>query len=302
MDFIVDYKYLFAINKDNGMNKKEAKALDKYYTNDSVAEFCYQKFVKFCTKYKSEPYTIIEPSAGGGAFLNIIQEDKIGFDILPESDNIIQMDFINGNIEEYLPQNDVVFLGNPPFGKKGDLAIQFINKCFEYSTVVGFILPVQFRKYSAQKQLDSRARLLYDIDLDEDSFNIVGESYGIRSSFQIWGIGEFEEENLRIVEKPQTKLDMFEMYQYNRTEAAMKYFDYDWDFAVHRQGYYDFSEIIRSKDELNPKRQYIFFKAHDAEVLENLLNLDFVQLSKKNAGIPGFGKADVVEEYLRKYS
>lgn len=285
------------------MNKKEAKELDKYYTNDSVAEFCYNEFTKFCKKYINTQYTVIEPSAGSGSFYNIIKEDKIGFDILPEGANIIGLDFINDNIEEYLSEStEIVFLGNPPFGKKGDLAIKFINKCFQYSTVIGFILPVQFRKYSAQKQIDSRAKLLYDIDLADDSFNIVGENYSIRSSFQIWAIGEFEEDNLRKIEKPITKLDMFDMYQYNRTESTLKYFDYDWDFAVHRQGYYDFSEIIYSKEELNPKRQYIFFKAHNQEVLSNLLNLDFCALSKMNSGIPGFGKADVVQEYLRKYN
>lgn len=282
------------------MKKNEAKALDKYYTNDDVAEFCYKEFLKFCDKYQTPNYTIVEPSAGGGAFYNIIKENKVGFDILPESDHIIQMDFINGNIDEYINDN-VVFLGNPPFGKKGDLAIQFINKCFEYSNIVGFILPIQFRKFSAQKQLDSRARLLYDIDLDENSFNIVGEDYGIRSSFQIWAIGEFEEENLRITKKPKTSIDKFEMFQYNRTEQAEKYFDYEWDFAVHRQGFYDYTEVIEKKEDLNPKRQYIFFKARNDEVLANLRSIDFTALSKKNAGIPGFGKADVISEYERRF-
>ena len=36
-------------------------------------------------------------------------------------------------------------------------------------------------------------------------------------------------------------------------------------------------------------------------VLKRLLSLDFVKLSKKNIGTPGFGKADVVNEYVEKY-
>ena len=49
------------------------------------------------------------------------------------------------------------------------------------------------------------------------------------------------------------------------------------------------------------KKQWIFFKAKDKETLEKLKSIDFEKLSKKNIGIPGFGKADVVQEFISIY-
>lgn len=87
------------------------------------------------------------------------------------------------------------------------------------------------------------------------------------------------------------------MYQYNRTEQTKKFFDYEWDFAVPRQGYLDYSIKALSKSECDMKQQWIFFKAKNKETLDKLKKLDFVKLSRKNIGIPGFGKADVVQEF-----
>lgn len=282
------------------MNKNKAKELDKYYTNNDVAKYCYDIFKQFCSEHISTEYLTIEPSAGGGAFYNAIEGSKLGFDLLPECDGVHEMNFITGDLGAYIGDDPVVFLGNPPFGKKGDLAIEFINKCFLYGNIVGFILPVQFRKYSAQKRIDSRARLVMDIDLDAESFNIVGESYSIRSSFQIWTLG-IDLPDLRQRDKPQTSTELFNLYQYNRTDEALKYFDYEWDFAVHRQGFYDYNTFYYNKDDMDRKRQYVFIKASTDEILENLKKIDFEALSKKNAGTPGFGKADIIQEYKRLF-
>jgi hypothetical protein len=63
----------------------------------------------------------------------------------------------------------------------------------------------------------------------------------------------------------------------------------------------DYSKKFYNKEELNIKNQYIFFKASNKRVLNNLLSLNFEELSKKNIRIPGFGKADIVEAYTSKY-
>jgi hypothetical protein len=95
------------------------------------------------------------------------------------------------------------------------------------------------------------------------------------------------------------------MYQFNRTTEAEKYFDkslYPWDFAVPRQGHYDYTLRVYKSEDCDRKLQWIFFKAKDRKVLKRLVGLDFVQLSKKNTSTPGFGKADVIELYKSIYS
>ena len=240
----------------------------------------------------------------GLRFLDVLKKHNhrfIAYDILPERDDITQKDFLNDDISI---NENVIVIGNPPFGKKSALAIQFINKCFEFSNVVGFVLPIQFRKYSAQNKIREDAILIKDVMLPEDSFTSEGKDYSLRCCFQVWCLPEFEEskkyKNLRLT-KPITTHPDFEMFQYNCTKEALKFFDYDWDFCVYRQGFLDYTKKFYDKNELNTKNQYIFFKASNKRVLKNLLSLDFEELSKKNIRIPGFGKADIVEVYNSMY-
>lgn len=286
------------------------RQLDKFYTKRSIAKDCYFVFKDILQDAKIEDRNLlfIEPSAGSGAFLDVIQEPKLGFDIAPDDPQTIrQNDFLRGNLLEFLNdeerQKQLVFIGNPPFGTKSKLAIAFVNKAFEYSNIVGFVVPLQFRKWSVQSKIARNARLILDRDLPENAFEFMGKDYKVRCCFQIWALDTFPGTftNLRLTEKPATYHPEFVMYQFNRTEQAKRFFDYDWDFAVPRQGYLDYSIRAYSKEECDPKHQWIFFRATDEAVLERLKRLDFEKLSRKNIGIPGFGKADVVQEYETLY-
>jgi hypothetical protein len=168
-------------------------------------------------------------------------------------------------------------------------------KCSE---IVGFILPIQFRKWSAQSKINKQAKLVFDMLLPINSFTLSNKEYNLRCCFQIWTLNN-DTTNLRLLEKPRTWHSDFKLYQYNRTPEAEKYFDMIWDFAVPRQGYLDYTFKAFSKEQCDRKQQWIFFKANNDIVLEKLKALDFVKLSLKNSGIPGFGKADVIEEYTK---
>jgi len=287
-----------------------SESLDKYYTKQSVADLCYKNLIELIrsTGKNSDELLFIEPSAGSGVFLTCIKEESLGFDIAPTKSRnqaIQQLDFINDNLFEQLTPKEkgkeIVFIGNPPFGRKSKLAIEFINKALEYSNIVGFIVPIQFRKWSAQKAINPEAKLVLDIELQENAFEFMGKDYKVRCCFQVWALPSFSDElnNIRIKNKPDTNHPDFEMYQYNRTEQAKKFFDFEWDFAVPRQGYLDYTKKFFSKEECDQKQQWIFFKAKNESVLQQLLSIDFPKLSKKNIGIPGFGKADVIEEYRK---
>lgn len=302
--------------KNNNLNKlekdlfiKSNEKLDKYYTKKSVANFCYSQFKKLLLESNKNlnDLLFIEPSAGSGVFLESIEEAKVGFDIAPTTSQIIKNDFLNENLLELLNEEELkkqlVFIGNPPFGTKSKLAIEFINKSLEYSNVVGFIVPVQFRKWSVQSRVNKNARLLLDIDLQENAFEFMGKDYKVRCCFQVWALDSLTTQysDLRIAGKPDTTHPDFEMYQYNRTEEAKKFFDYEWDFAVPRQGYSDYSIKYFDKADCNKKQQWIFFKARNKRILKKLMNIDFSKLSLKNITTPGFGKADVIEEYIKIY-
>lgn len=284
------------------MDKKESVSLDKYYTKSETALLCYNKLKEYISSQNIylNNTVFIEPSAGSGRFLDVIQEVKLGFDLYPERSDIFKMDFLSGKIIEYSKSRKCpyIFIGNPPFGYKGRLAIDFINTSLKCGEVVGFILPIQFRKWSAQLKINNQAKLVLDMTLPANSFTLLDKEYNLRCCFQIWTLYN-SSINFRILEKPKTEHPDFKLYQYNRTTEAEKYFDMDWDFAVPRQGYLDYTFKAFSKEQCNKKQQWIFFKANNNIVLEKLKSLDFVKLSLKNSGLPGFGKADVIEEYTK---
>lgn len=283
-----------------------AKALDQFYTHPAMAEECYRAFCALVQP--TEEMLWIEPSVGTGAFGNLLKSHGhpfLALDLEPKVDYATEQDFFEFEAPTDQP---LITIGNPPYGKRSKLAIDFVNKSFaDGSRYVGFVLPLQFRKWSVQSRIQKNARLIYDQTLPEKSFIFNGKPYGVRCCFQIWENGDFDApqtahlEDLRMKEKPKTEHADFLTYQYNRTKEAEKFFDYEWDFCVVRQGYHDYTKKYFSAEECDRKKQYIFFKAKNEEVLERLMSLDFEALSLKNTSTPGFGKADVVEAYIQQF-
>jgi len=271
--------------------------LDQFYTKIDVAKQCLDVLEQ---NVVMDNCFILEPSAGTGAFLKYLKYDYYACDIEPKGENIECKDFLKDDIFDKLPKDKhIIVLGNPPFGKRSKLALEFIEKAFTYSDTIGFILPVQFLKYLTQKQIRNDARLIYSEILEPESFIHDDKSYSVRCCFQIWTIND-DKPDLRLRIAPKISHEDFEMWQYNNTKQALKYFDkdvYGWDFAVPRQGYQDYTIRETNPDKMDRRKQWIFFKAKNQEVLMKLISLDFDKLSKKNTSTPGFGKADVIEEY-----
>ena len=62
----------------------------------------------------------------------------------PEDERIIEQDFL-----EYTNSStNLITIGNPPFGSRSKLAIDFFNKAATMSNVIAFIVPVSFMKWS----------------------------------------------------------------------------------------------------------------------------------------------------------
>lgn len=291
-------------------SKQVSKQLDQFYTAPSVAKQCYETLLIKIPKIKD--YQKIEPAVGTGNFYNIfhptLNVSNIGIDIDPKitDEHVYKDSFLTINFQakkiKIIERSKVAIITNPPFGKKGKLAIDFFNRGSEIASVVALIVPIQFRKWSVQKHLNKNMTLIHDETLAEDSFIFMDKSYSVRCCFQIWidkgkPINEIfyttELSHAPIISHPD-----FEMYQYNCTKEAEKFFHRPFDFAVLRQGFGDYKSFITNEKECNRKNQWILFKARNKKVLKRLKSLDFEKLSHKNTSVPGFGKADVVAEYI----
>ncbi|MGL5958438.1 MAG: hypothetical protein ACRCZZ_07610 [Phocaeicola sp.] len=160
-----------------------SKSLDKFYTKEEAAV----SFIEFVKKYVdlSDFENIIEPSAGAGAILKHLPVKALGVDLEPEDNgafDIIKSDFFDF---EY-PKGKTITIGNPPFGNRSKLAIEFFNKATLHSDVVAFIVPVTWEKFSIHKQLTKDWALIATERLPEESFELDGKPYRVRCCMQVW--------------------------------------------------------------------------------------------------------------------
>ena len=276
--------------------------LDQFYTKKAIAKRCYEVMLLKLSQLGVRNPFFVEPSAGSGSFFNLLNPKKrLGIDIEKKNKGIKKQDFLTWQYNDRR-KNNVVVIGNPPFGKRAKLAIKFFNKSAEFAHTIGFIVPVQFRKYSVHSKINSNYKLIAERLLPKNSFvTDGGDNFDVNCVFQIWTKKDTTFQNKRILSSPPIKHPNFKIYQYNNTKKALKVFQYDFDFAVPRQGYEDYERREFNALNLEKNKQWALFKARDEETKRNLIKLDFAKLAQKNTVVPGFGKADVVEEYIRTY-
>jgi hypothetical protein len=98
-------------------------------------------------------------------------------------EGIIQGDFLT-----WEPSSDAkrVFFGNPPFGKQGSLAKQFIQHSSKYAEIISFILPKSFVKPSMSRAFPSKFHCILEKELPKNSFEVNKVAYDVPCVFQIW--------------------------------------------------------------------------------------------------------------------
>jgi len=286
------------------------KLKGQFYTKPKVAAHCYKIFQKVAKNIKVDldDYTFIEPSAGCGCFSQLLPENrKIGIDIEPRNlpgikgEGIIKSDYLKWYPED--KSKKYIVIGNPPFGKRSKVAVDFFNHSAAITNIIAFIVPRQFQKYSVHSKLNKNFKLIKDYELDENSFFTPdGKDFKIRCVFQIWTSNNIKHRNLRILTPPPITHPDFKMFQYNNTSKALKVFDEDWDFAVPRQGYENYKRRELDSRKCERNKQWIMFKVKNRQIFKRLWDFDFESLARKNTTIYGFGKADVVMEYNHLYA
>ena len=281
--------------------------MDEFYTERYVASQCWHNLVSILKDLRLDGTAFfIEPSAGDGAFYDLLPQDRrSGLDVAPRHPEVMQGDFLHAqDIWPSTPATNIV-VGNPPFGKRGKLAVNFFLKAAQLADTVAFILPVIFRKYFIHKQLPVDFRLIYSLPLPRASFRTPsGKPYSVNTEFQVWTRKNSEHPNLRLYTPPPISHNDFVMWQYNNTEEALKVFAKPFDFAVPCQGWQDYSRRETSSINCEKHKQWMLLKASNDIVFKRLHDeIDYKTLALQNTtSTPGFRKGDLVEEYIRQYS
>lgn len=171
------------LSKEIDYSAFSSAAKDQFFTPATLAKHCWETFQKHVPSYHD--YTFIEPSAGDGSFMKVLPANTIGLDIEPRGDRIQKQDYLTWKPIE--PKKYIVF-GNPPFGLRGHLALNFINHSYAFADYVCFILPQLFEsdgKGSPRKRVKGY-NLLHSELLTAMFYSPDQQEVKINGVFQIW--------------------------------------------------------------------------------------------------------------------
>lgn len=207
------------VYKTNPQYNSNKKKNDAYYTPDWLAE----KLFKITNDLIGEDIIkYIEPSAGNGVWLKYLNKPYVAYDINPKNTDISSQNFLLLNIQY---EKGMCLIGNPPFGRCGNLMSAFIKKGMEIADYIAFILPVsQYQNNYKFWQFD----LIYSENLGIVNF----DGYMVNCCFNIY------KRPLEKKEKPKLELEGIKLEE-RRTvkkgkykERSNQYSNENYDFRI----------------------------------------------------------------------
>jgi len=257
-------------------NKKNVN--DKFYTKEGLAKSLIGKID--LSRYG----LIIEPSAGSGAFSRNMQGNVLALDIDPEGTGILKQDWLEYELPEGFAE-DVIVIGNPPFGNQGALALKFIKKSASLgAAAIAFILPKSFKKESVQNKVPSMYHLAMEIDLDEASFELEGKPYSVPCVFQVW---ERKSQKREI----RTLKSTSELFSFVKKADAH-------DFAFRRVGFYAGRTYSDTHDKAEQSHYFIKSEVPAEDLISAMASIEWEH--NNTAGPRSIGKKELIERVERE--
>ena len=173
------------LSREIDYSKFSSSSKDQFFTPSLISKHCWNIFNEI-VKIDISKYTFIEPSAGDGSFMKVLPIGSIGLDIEPRAENIQKQDYLSWKPTD-LTKKYIVF-GNPPFGLRGHLALNFINHSYEFADYVSFILPQMFEsdgKGSPRKRIKGY-NLIHSETLSTMFYSPDNREVKVNGVFQIW--------------------------------------------------------------------------------------------------------------------
>jgi len=259
-----------------GKRVTEKEEGDAYFTRQDVAGWMLSLAKPFLRGIE----LFVDPSAGKGAFTEeakFFGANVLSFDINPRHPFVLKRDWLE---VEQIPVKPFAVIGNPPFGRSGNLAIKFFNhSAFLGAEVIAFILPKSFMKESCQSKLSLEYTKAFEKELPSGCF-ILEDGRPFDSPpcvFQVW------------VNKSR-KAEIF----CNKNP----YFDFvkggDHDFAIRRVGGRA-GQVLENGVELSRASTY-FVKAKREDALEVYTTVCMpkaIEISKRTAAAKSVSKNEI---------
>lgn len=267
----------------------QSRILDQFYTNRDVAALCVQFTLDTLRDHGADPDTAlyIEPSAGGGAFLDALPPDRTeAMDIAPMASGVETRDFLKWDGPEHRAGLTVA-IGNPPFGKNASLALAFVNHCAGMADWVAMILPRTFEKESLSRRVHPNLHLVASMPLDANSYTREGAPCAVPTVFMIFRrTGEIRQNP---PELPMTHPD-FEFVQ-NPADA---------DFAFQRVGVAAGKASVEGLKKAAPSHHFIRVSRDcPRDPMAIFQSIDWTPIKHRTAGNPSISKREMIAAYTK---
>lgn len=252
---------------------------DKYYTAPDVAKFCISKV------NLNEYDRIIEPSAGNGSFSKLIPNAE-AYDLIPEDPSVKKQDFLKFNTDK----GNILVIGNPPFGKNSNLAIQFINNAAKFARTIAFILPATFMRENLLKKLDSHVVLSRAYELPKNSFLINGRPYDVNCRYFIFNVIKGERKNFENQKTDDFKISSADFGDKN-------------EISILRKGYHP-GRVLAKDSNIKPSSRFYISSNIDSNILSKRLDMMYnngYESSEYTMGAPCITIQDVIRKYNKIY-
>jgi hypothetical protein len=255
--------------------------LDQFFTKPEIAQKCLDSLLAFIKKDKANEadYKFIEPSAGTGAFYNLLPRNRrVGVDIVKFNPDYIERDFL-----AWTPKKNgyrYISVGNPPFGYRGWLALSFLNHAAKFSDYVGFIVPMSFQSIG-KSNIQDRVKGLHLVHSDllpQDSFiDGYGKNVKVNALWQIWSYKPNEEPLIK--KTCDQYIDLFTVDMRKERLCGAKRM-HEASFFLQRTFYKEPPKLVTSFDQVKYVCGYgIVIKKKKREVVKVLNNADWRQFS-----------------------
>ena len=247
--------------------------LDQFYTQPIIAAECYRSF---CERYDPAIFQMVEPSAGTGAFSDLMPADRLAIDLDPRGSGIIKGDYLTTDILSVRP---IAIMGNPPFGKNSSAAVSFLVRAARCAKVVSFILPRTACKAWFVRQIPLDMHLMHEEIIPADAYIADSQVRSVPTVFQIWE----RRAVLRVMPPARITHPHFEFTDRNNAT-----------FEIQRIGMY--AGRIRHKSGAADTSLH-FIKANHPGVEAVMSQIDFSDCARNNAGNPCVSMEEIVTLY-----
>jgi hypothetical protein len=237
------------------LGNRRVTGKEQFYTPVDTATWVVNRVLELVPDSRYQ--TWLEPSAGSGSFLSALTgagiSDVIAMDIDPAHADVRKKDFL-----KWKPTTEnLVAIGNPPFGRNNSLSIPFFNKCAQFSSTIAFIVPRSWRKWSVTNRLSMDFSCISDENLDINYVDVAGADVyaknNLRTCLQIWTRAPIPRQPVRILDH-----GFVEKVEPERADIALKVFGYGCGTVLT-----DFARV--------PNTTLMFLKVNDRRAVKALM-------------------------------